>query len=102
MVLTGSRDVTIAAIAAWIPRLPPGDLGRPVVDQTGLSGTFDFSLNWSFVPPDSSSSGTVNQPEFMGLTLERALREQLGLNLKPAVAPVQVFVVDHVEMPSPN
>ena len=102
MVLTGSRDMTMAALAAWIPRLPPGDLGRPVVDQTGLGGKFDFSLSWGFAPPDSSPSGTGNQPEFIGLTLERALKEQLGLYLKPTVAPVDFFVVDHVETPSPN
>jgi bla regulator protein blaR1 len=102
MVLTASRDVTIAALAAWLPDLPPGDLGRPVVDQTGLNGRFDFSLKWSFVPTNSSTAGPANQPEFLGPTLEHALREQLGLYLKPVIAPIDFLLVDHVEMPSPN
>lgn len=102
MVLTGSRNVTIAALAMWLSGLSPADLGRPVVDQTGLDGRLDFSLKWSFVPPNSSPADATNQPEFMGLTLERSLKEQLGLYLKPTIAPLDFFVVDHVEMPSPN
>jgi bla regulator protein blaR1 len=102
MVLTGSRDVTTAALAIWLSGLGPADLERPVVDQTGLDGRFDVSLKWTFVPPGSSPSDTANQPEFMGLTFKRALNEQLGLNLKPTMAPLYFFLVDHVEMPSPN
>jgi bla regulator protein blaR1 len=102
MVLTGSRDVTMAALAMWLSGLGPADLERPVVDQTGLDGRFDFSLKWAFVPPGSSPSDSANQPEFMGLTFKRALNEQLGLNLKPIIAPLGFFMVSHVEMPSPN
>ena len=100
MVLTGSRDVTIAGMTAWISSLPTAQLGRPRVDQTGLDGRYDFALSWSFVPPGSSPAG--GQPEFMGLTLERAFKEQLGLYLKPTTALTDFFVVDHVEMPAPN
>lgn len=38
----------------------------------------------------------------MGLTFKRALNEQFGLNLKPTIAPVDFFVVDHIETTSPN
>ncbi len=102
MVLTGSRDETMAALAMWLSGSGPADLDRSVVDQTGLDGRFDFSLKWAYVPPGSPPSDTANQPEFMGLTFKRALNEQLGLNLKPAIAPVDFFVVDHIETPSPN
>jgi bla regulator protein blaR1 len=102
MVLTGSRDVTMAALSMWFSGLGPADLERPVVDQTGLDGRFDFSLKWAFVPPGSSPSDTANQPEFMGLTFRRALNVQLGLNLKPTIAPLNLFVVNHIETPSPN
>ena len=102
MVLTGSRDETMAALALWLSGLGAADLGRPVVDQTGLDGRFDFSLKWGFVPPGSSASSAADQSEFTGLTFNRALKEQLGLNLKPTIAPVSFFVVDHVETPSPN
>jgi bla regulator protein BlaR1 len=102
MVLTGSRDATMAALAMWLSGSGPADLNRTVVDQTGLDGRFDFSLKWAYVPPGSLPSDTANQPEFMGLTFKRALNEQLGLNLKPTIAPVDFFVVDHIETPSPN
>ena len=102
MVLTGSRDETMAALAMWLSGSGPADLDRTVVDQTGLDGRFDFALKWAFVPPGSSPPDTANQPEFMGLTFKRALNEQLGLNLKPAIAPLDLFVVDHIETPSPN
>jgi uncharacterized protein (TIGR03435 family) len=102
MVLTGSRDVTMAALAMWLSGSGPADLDRTVVDQTGLDGRFDFSLKWAYVPAGSSPSDTAHQPEFMGLTFKRALNEQLGLNLKPTIAPVDFFVVDHIETPSPN
>jgi uncharacterized protein (TIGR03435 family) len=102
MVLTGSRDATMAALARWLSGSGPADLDRTVVDQTGLDGMFDFSLKWAYVPPGSSPSDTANLPEFMGMTFKRALNEQLGLNLKPTIAPVDFFLVDHIETPSPN
>lgn len=102
MVLTGSRDATMAALATWLSGLGPADLERPVVDQTGLDGRFDFSLKWAFISPGSSPSDTANPPEFMGLTFKRALNEQLGLKLKPTIAPLDLFVVDRIETPSPN
>jgi bla regulator protein BlaR1 len=102
MVLTGSRDATMAALAMWLSGLGSADLDRTVVDQTGLDGGFDFSLKWAYVPPGSSPSDTTHPPEFMGLTFKRALNEQLGLELKPVIAPVDFFVVDHIETPSPN
>jgi uncharacterized protein (TIGR03435 family) len=102
MVLTGSRDATMAALARWLSGSGPADLDRTVVDQTGLDGRFDFSLKWAYVPPGSSPSDAANLPEFTGLTFKRALNEQLGLNLKPTIAPVDFFVVDHIETPSPN
>jgi len=69
-----------------------------VLDETGLNGTFDFSLMW--IPeqegPLPASAGETSDagPE--------ALKEQLGLKLKSEKAPVDVLVIDHVEPPSPN
>jgi bla regulator protein blaR1 len=102
IVLTGSRDETIAALAMWLSGLGAADLERPVVDQTGLDGKFDFSLKWGFILPGSSSADAANQPELTGLPFKRALKDQLGLNLKPTTAPMDFFVVDHVELPSSN
>jgi bla regulator protein blaR1 len=78
-------------------------LDRPVVDQTGLAGRYDFTLNWTpdetqfgglgvKVPPPTDSA--TAPPE-----LFTAIQEQLGLKLDAAKAPVEVFVIDRVEKP---
>ena len=99
-VLVGSRDTTMKLVAASLPSL--GRLGRPVVDQTGLSGRYDFTLEWT---PESTAlppPGADIQPDSQGPTFLEALQEQLGLKLKPTKARVDVLVIDHVERPSPN
>jgi uncharacterized protein (TIGR03435 family) len=81
-------------------------LDRPVVDQTGLKGRFDFILKWT---PDESQfeglgikvpppSDAANAPP----GLFTAIQEQLGLKLEATKAPVDVLVIDHVEKPSEN
>lgn len=72
-----------------------GELGRIVVDRTGLTGYYDIDLKWT---PDGSQSSDPNAPP----DLFTALEEQLGLKLVPTKAPVDVIVVDHVERPSEN
>jgi len=84
-------------------------LDRPVLDQTGLAGRFDFTLTWA--PDDSQFSGhpprapqgdngaqTDNPPP----SLFTAIQEQLGLKLEPTKAPADVMVIDHVEKPAEN
>jgi uncharacterized protein (TIGR03435 family) len=68
---------------------------RPVVDQTGLAGRFDFKLVWT--PNDSLASEPNAAPG-----LFTAMQEQLGLKLEPVKAPAEVLVIDHVERPSAN
>jgi uncharacterized protein (TIGR03435 family) len=69
-------------------------LSRTVVDQTGLTGSYDIELIWT---PDEQQ-GTPDA----GPTIFTALEEQLGLRVKPDKGPVQVLVVDHAERPSEN
>ncbi len=99
-VLVGARGVTIQYIADYIPQWQ--GLGRPVVDRTGLAGTFDFSLDSVPDRNDPSASNTDAQLDSGTPTFLEALKEQLGLKLQPTKARVQVPVVDHVEQPSPN
>ena len=73
---------------------------RPVVDRTGLVGSFDLSLEWQ--PDDPRSPRANSQPDKDGPTFLEALREQIGLKLEPQTGPVTVLVVDHVEKPMPN
>ncbi len=67
---------------------------RPVIDETGLNGVYDFTLE--FGRPELSGG------EFSGPSLFTALREQIGLRLQPKNAPVEVLVIDGVEKPDAN
>jgi uncharacterized protein (TIGR03435 family) len=70
-------------------------LQRSVIDQTGVGGHFDFELH--FLPENRPASTDNDDPD-----LFTAVREQLGLTLKPSKGPVLVVVVDSVHEPSPN
>jgi bla regulator protein blaR1 len=86
------------------------DLGRPVLDRTGLAGRFDFSLEWTpasneggadafGLPPRAEPPSPVdsNKP-----SLFTALEEQLGLKLESTKSPVDILVIDRVERASEN
>ena len=98
--LLGSRNTTMKLIADSLPSL--GRLGRPVVDQTGLSGRFDFTLQWTPEPNGPAQSGADAPLDSPGTTFLEALKDQLGMKLKSTKAPMDVLVVDHVERPSEN
>jgi bla regulator protein BlaR1 len=100
--LWGSRDAKLSLMAAYLPGLPPRNLGRIVVDRTGLRGRFDFTLEWVPTSPNPTPVATAGDPDSLGPTLEEALKEQLGLKLEPSRALLQVLVIDHVELPSEN
>ena len=68
------------------------NVGRPVIDQTGLTGNYNTDLMWA-------GETTTDSPL---PSLPAALREKFGLELKPQVGPVNTLVIDHVEKPSPN
>lgn len=70
-------------------------LDRPVVDETGLSGRYDFTLTWT---PDTSPA---NEPD-AAPGIFTAVQEQLGLRLEATKGPTDVLVVDQVERPSAN
>ena len=81
-------------------------LDRPVVDQTGIAGTFDFNLKWT--PDESQFSAlglhaptAVDNPNAPPPLFE-AIQEQVGLKLEPQKIPAEVIVVDHAERPSEN
>ena len=88
---------------------------RTVVDRTGLSGAWDIDLNWT---PDPGQGGGPFGPlpggpppagvpapppiDPNGPSLFTALQEQLGLKLESTRGPVDVLVIDSVEMPTPD
>ena len=69
------------------------DMEKPVVDQTGLKGKWDFLLKWR--PDTAPDTGDPNA--LPGLFT--AIQEEAGLKLEPATVPVEVLVVDGVEKP---
>jgi uncharacterized protein (TIGR03435 family) len=80
------------------------DSRRFVIDKTGLTGKYSFSLKWDpFAENNLPASFTDQYPQFKGRPgIRDALEEQLGLKLEPAKGPVDVFVIDHIEKPSEN
>jgi uncharacterized protein (TIGR03435 family) len=70
-------------------------LDRPVVDETGLKGKFDFTLEWA-------RDGVVNPNPNAPPGLFTAVQEQLGLKIDATKGPAEVLVIDHVERPSAN
>jgi uncharacterized protein (TIGR03435 family) len=73
-----------------------GYLADPVVDQTGLAGTWDFEIKWT-------PRNRLAQAGPDGITLFDALDKQLGMKLEPQKAPMKVLVVDSVsQKPTPN
>lgn len=94
------RSVTIGFIADTFSA--GTNLGRPMIDQTGLSGTFDFTLEWTPERRGPAPPGADVGPDSPGPSFEEALREQLGIKLQSQKGSISVLVVDHVERPSAN
>ncbi len=91
------------SIASMVPPLTQ-QLGRTVLDKTGLTGRYDVELRWTpddtstpATGPDSGTAGESPTPSIF-----TALQEQLGLKLESRKAPVEVLVIDHVEAPAAN
>jgi uncharacterized protein (TIGR03435 family) len=78
----------------------PEIAGRPVVDKTGLTGGYDFTLRWT--PDDFGPGAAPADPNAQWPTLFTALEEQLGIKLAPEKRPIDIIVVDSVEMPGEN
>lgn len=76
------------------------ELGRVVVDKTGLMGYYDFTLQWA---PDQGStiSGVVDGAS-SGPSIFTALQEQLGLKLVAAKVPASILVIDQIKEPTEN
>jgi bla regulator protein blaR1 len=100
----GARDATMESIAN---SFGPGRLGRPVEDATGLTGKYDFTVQWTpnagdFGYASNSAPPGVPRSDAQGTPFLDAVKEQLGLKLKPGKAMLKVLVIDHVARPSEN
>jgi len=88
---------TNKSIAGFIVTLEI-NIDRPVIDKTGLTGAYDFTLEFEHNNPDVTP---VNSPD-ANRSIYSAVQEQLGLQLVPAKEPVEIIVIDHAERPSEN
>jgi uncharacterized protein (TIGR03435 family) len=90
---------TIDQLAGSLAR----QVGRKVENRTGLSGNFDFDLEWSPEFMKAPPPGNVSAPSpglDDNLSIYTALREQLGLELKAATGSIDVVVIDSVSPPT--
>ena len=70
---------------------------RPTIDGTGLSGTYDLTLEFYAPTNDAESSEDAGGP-----TLTGALEQQLGMRLEKGTGTVRKIVIDHIAEPTPN
>lgn len=103
----------------YLVKILAQQLGRPVIDKTGLTGGYDFILEWTpesgpglgpgFGSPGASVSGKepprLDNPapdETSGPSIFAAIQEQLGLKLESRKEPTDTIVIDSIEKPSEN
>jgi bla regulator protein blaR1 len=94
-----ARNATMNDFASLLQR---AILDRPVVNMTGLTGRYDFSLEWA---PDETQFGgqlPAASADAPSPPLFQAVQQQLGLRLDPRKGPVSAIVIDQVDHPSPN
>ncbi|MDR3703826.1 MAG: TIGR03435 family protein [Candidatus Sulfopaludibacter sp.] len=109
--LLNCRNMTMARFASMLQGLAPGYIHSPVLDNTGLAGSWDFTLNFSSAgqfqgrtpegaapPPDNAN--VASDPNG-ALSLSDAVSRELGLKLEQTRRPVSVLVIDHIE-PKPT
>ena len=95
-----AQGTPLSDLTMILARFPA--VSRRVLDRTGLTGRFDFDLEWTplVAPPGAVAPGVP--PDAAGPTLFTALQEQLGLKLESTKETVSVLVIDSVNQPSPN
>lgn len=118
MMMSGGRGGAMTLTASSMPmsslvRMLSGSLGRPVIDKTGLTASYDFKLEYTRddvgVAPALGGGGgggdgapPVPAADSSGPTLFTAVQEQLGLKLESTKGPVEIVVIDRAEKPSDN
>jgi uncharacterized protein (TIGR03435 family) len=108
----GQVSAQMATLSAFASLLG-SQLGRPVLEKTGLTGYYDFDLAWTpeetegnaglfGQKPPSDAPPIALESHSTGPSIFTAVREQLGLRLESQKGPVEILVIDRVEKPSEN
>lgn len=97
-----ARNATMGEFAAVMQRAA---LDRPVVDRTGLSGKYDFDLEWR--PDETQFNGQFRESGATPIQTAKpdlfaAIQEQLGLKLEATKGPIETLVIDQAERASAN
>jgi uncharacterized protein (TIGR03435 family) len=87
------QHLTMAVLADTLQEIAPRDIDMPVVDRTGLTGTYNFRLDWT--PAVRAAGASPDAPA--GPTLFEAVEAQLGLKLENRKLPLPVIVIDRVD-----
>ena len=82
------RNISMPELAQRLRSLAPAYFDRPVVDQTGITGTYDLALQWT---------GRDQIDSLGGLTIFDAVTKQLGLKLEQRKVPLPAIAIEHVE-----
>jgi len=94
-------DMSMPQFADELQRVANGYVYSPVLDSTGLKGSWDFTLSFSAVQQlgtstDSAATGAPSTPNG-AVPLLDAITKQLGLKLEKDKRPISVLVIDHIE-----
>jgi uncharacterized protein (TIGR03435 family) len=93
---------TLAQFAFDLGGNARNDLGRRVADQTGLNGHYTIALHWAPLSMANPAEQSANATDPTGPSIFTAVKEQLGLELKPMTGPLDTMVIDHAELPNEN
>jgi len=94
------KSVSMAAFAEGLPSVPAGPNldNKPVTDQTGLEGVYDFSFQYTPTIPPGANINVIGQQQPFADVMEK----ELGLKLQSTTAPLPVITVDSAQKPAPN
>lgn len=93
------RGIAMARFAAIETGV--GEVDRSMVDETGIKGTVDYTLEWGKTYRGNGLTPDI-QPDPDAPTFQEALKEQLGIKMVSRKAPQELFFIDHLEQPSEN
>jgi uncharacterized protein (TIGR03435 family) len=99
----GGQGLPVEAIAASLANV----IRRSVIDKTGLTGQYDFKLEWTPDADEGSGPRDINPnradaADSTGVSIFTALQEQAGLKLEPSKGPVEILIIDSIEKPTAN
>ena len=100
--ITVGKRVAMDYLCYWLGLAPLRNDGRPVIDKTGLTGNYDFTLKFMPELPPGVDRSNIPQELLDRPSIFDALRDQLGLKLEAQKGPVEYYIIDSVEKPAGN